>query len=93
MSQYRKFHTQDPDSAQEMEYNLGRLFHQIGQPSCAGKGLWTDAEGLFSHVARHYKKVLEIAEKRVGEASKVRDSFPLSAWEAELERKPRIICP
>lgn len=32
MSQYRKLHAQDPDSAQEVEYNFGRLFHQIGQP-------------------------------------------------------------
>ena len=31
MSQYRKLHAQDPDSAQEVEYNFGRLFHQIGQ--------------------------------------------------------------
>ena len=32
MSRYRKLHTQDPDGAQEMEYNFGRLFHQIYQP-------------------------------------------------------------
>ena len=32
MSQYRKIRTQDLDGAQEVEYNFGRLFHQIGQP-------------------------------------------------------------
>ena len=31
MSQYRKFRAQDSDSAQEVEYNFGRLFHQIGE--------------------------------------------------------------
>ena len=31
MSQYRKFRAQDPDSTQEVEYNFGRLFHQIGE--------------------------------------------------------------
>ena len=31
MSQYRKFRAQDQDSAQEVEYNFGRLFHQIGE--------------------------------------------------------------
>ncbi|KAF9647358.1 TPR-like protein, partial [Thelephora ganbajun] len=51
MSQYRKIGAPDPDGAQEVEYNFGRLFHQIG---------------LFSHAARHYEKALEIAEKRGG---------------------------
>ena len=31
MSQYRKLRVQDPDGDQEVEYNFGRLFHQIGQ--------------------------------------------------------------
>jgi len=31
MSQYRKIRAQDPHGAQEVEYNFGRLFHQIGQ--------------------------------------------------------------
>ena len=30
MSQYRKIRAQDPHGAQEVEYNFGRLFHQIG---------------------------------------------------------------
>ena len=32
MSQYRKIRARDSDSTQEVEYNFGRLFHQIGQP-------------------------------------------------------------
>jgi len=31
ISQYRKIRAQDPHGAQEVEYNFGRLFHQIGQ--------------------------------------------------------------
>ena len=39
MSQYRKIRARDPDGAQEVEYNFGRLFHQIGQPfSLCGGG-------------------------------------------------------
>jgi len=40
MSQYRKIRAQDPDGAQEAEYNFGRMFHQIGQPClfCEGGG-------------------------------------------------------
>ena len=44
--------------------------------SCA-EGLWTDTGGLFSHAARHYEKVLEIAEKRAGEALRPQGSYPL----------------
>ena len=38
MSQYRKIRAQDPDSTQEVEYNFGRLFHQIGWPFLCGAG-------------------------------------------------------
>jgi general transcription factor 3C polypeptide 3 (transcription factor C subunit 4) len=40
MSQYRKFRSQDPDGAQEVEYNFGRLFHQIG------KTFWFSGEAV-----------------------------------------------
>ncbi|KAG6915765.1 hypothetical protein DXG01_009970 [Tephrocybe rancida] len=48
LSQYRKLRTQNPQGLEEVEYNFGRAFHQLG---------------LYSHAVTHYERVLELAEK------------------------------
>ena len=58
MSQYRKIRAQDPDGAQEVEYNFGRLFHQIGQFFLA---LW---RGLKTDLAKAYFRMLHGTTRR-----------------------------
>ncbi|KAJ7594254.1 hypothetical protein C8J56DRAFT_926291 [Mycena floridula] len=50
LSQYRALRGLNYERLSEVEYNFGRTFHQLG---------------LFSHAAKHYEKVLELAEKQV----------------------------
>jgi general transcription factor 3C polypeptide 3 (transcription factor C subunit 4) len=48
LSQYRKLRGEDNTEMREIEYNFGRVFHQLG---------------LYSHAVKHYEHVLELAEK------------------------------
>ncbi|CCM04149.1 uncharacterized protein FIBRA_06311 [Fibroporia radiculosa] len=49
LSQYRSIRGENTDGVEEVEYNFGRAFQQLG---------------LHSLAARHYERVLELAEKR-----------------------------
>ncbi|KII83764.1 hypothetical protein PLICRDRAFT_118961 [Plicaturopsis crispa FD-325 SS-3] len=50
LSQYRVLRRASaPDKLDEIEFNFGRAFHQLG---------------LYSHAARHYERVLELVENR-----------------------------
>ncbi|KAH8103816.1 TPR-like protein [Cristinia sonorae] len=51
LTKYRRLRGDDAQCMDEVEYNFGRAFHQIG---------------LLTHAARHYERVLEIAEKHGG---------------------------
>jgi hypothetical protein len=48
LSQYRKLRGEDNTEMREIEYNFGRVFHQLG---------------LYSHAVKHYEHVLELADK------------------------------
>ncbi|EMD31266.1 hypothetical protein CERSUDRAFT_145423 [Gelatoporia subvermispora B] len=50
LSQYRKLRGADDVDMDEVEYNFGRAFHQLG---------------LYTHAVRHYERVLEMAEARL----------------------------
>ncbi|THH16344.1 hypothetical protein EUX98_g9314 [Antrodiella citrinella] len=52
LAKYRKIRGEDMEHLDEVEYNFGRAFHQLG---------------LLTHAARHYEQALEIAEKRMRE--------------------------
>ncbi|KAH6893966.1 hypothetical protein BKA70DRAFT_1160794 [Coprinopsis sp. MPI-PUGE-AT-0042] len=49
LTHYRKLRTKDPQTAREVEYNFGRIFHQLG---------------LYSYAVKHYETVLEMAESQ-----------------------------
>lgn len=70
LTRYRALRQVDVNEAEsdEVEYNFGRAFHQLGQevPSvvpCLVVVL-TDGIGLHSLAVKHYERVLEIAEKK-----------------------------
>ncbi|TFK26991.1 TPR-like protein [Coprinopsis marcescibilis] len=49
LSQYRNLRGKDPRTLREVEYNFGRIFHQLG---------------LYSYAVKHYERVLEMAEQQ-----------------------------
>jgi hypothetical protein len=56
----------------EVDFNFGRLFHQLGSSMHEHDLLGlTHHIGLFSHAARHYERVLEMAEGRIKEDADV----------------------
>lgn len=70
LSQYRKLRAPDPQGMGEVEYNFGRVFHQLGQYIFLAhllEALTLFVLGLYSHAVRHYECVLELAEKANGE--------------------------
>ncbi|TCD69113.1 transcription factor TFIIIC subunit tfc4 [Steccherinum ochraceum] len=50
LSKYRSLRGEDSSQVEEVEYNFGRAFHQLG---------------LLTHAARHYERVLEATETRL----------------------------
>ena len=50
LTKYRDLRGEDVDNADEVEYNFGRAFHQLG---------------LLTLAAKHYTRVLEIVEQRM----------------------------
>ncbi|KAJ7259647.1 TPR-like protein [Mycena rebaudengoi] len=59
MSRYRNLRAVDGDHVVEVEFNFGRLFHQLG---------------LYSHAARHYERALESATKNEMETECLREA-------------------
>ncbi|EAU87482.2 hypothetical protein CC1G_02241 [Coprinopsis cinerea okayama7 len=48
LSQYRALRSKSPRTVREVEYNFGRIFHQLG---------------LYSYAVKQYERVLELAER------------------------------
>ncbi|KAF8812960.1 TPR-like protein [Phlegmacium glaucopus] len=48
LSKYRNLRGTNTEGVREVEYNFGRMFHQLG---------------LYSHAVKHYERVLELAEQ------------------------------
>jgi len=64
-TQYRKLRGTSDAGVREVEYNMGRMFHQLGRLSilrapCYHSRLYL---GLYSHAVKHYERVLELADK------------------------------
>jgi general transcription factor 3C polypeptide 3 (transcription factor C subunit 4) len=66
LTQYRSIRLKDQANIDEVEFNFGRAFHQIGR-------LWSYRDpvpteifaGLFHHATKHYKRVLDSTERRM----------------------------
>jgi general transcription factor 3C polypeptide 3 (transcription factor C subunit 4) len=58
----------DETESDEVEYNFGRAFQQLGEevPSAGSRlvAVLTVGIGLHSLAVKHYERVLEIAEKK-----------------------------
>jgi len=48
LSKYRNLRGENTQGMNEVEYNFGRMFHQLG---------------LYSHAVKHYERVLKLAEQ------------------------------
>ena len=99
MSQYRKIRAQDPDGEQEVEYNLGRFFHQIGQLSlhCRWGSRLTNRRTVL---ARRTALRTGVGDRREKSWRGPQGAYSLEVFgrridalgrEAGLKRKPRTI--
>ena len=68
LTRYRALRQVDETESDEVEYNFGRAFQQLGEevPSAGSRPVTvlTVGIGLHSLAAKHYERVLEIAEKK-----------------------------
>jgi hypothetical protein len=66
LSKYRNLRGMHDKGMREVEYNFGRIFHQLGKSSVSLSFLPTNhflAPGLYSHAVKHYERVLDLADK------------------------------
>jgi general transcription factor 3C polypeptide 3 (transcription factor C subunit 4) len=66
LAQYRTLRGGDERDVDEVDFNFGRAFQQLG---------------LHSYAVMHYEKVLRAAEERLGLGSNVRFSWSLECSE------------
>jgi len=66
LTRYRALRQVDEAESDEVEYNFGRAFQQLGEevPSAGSRSALTLGIGLHSLAVKHYERVLEIAEKK-----------------------------
>ena len=66
LSKYRNLRGENTQGMYEVEYNFGRMFHQLGQVldlySC-NHLIKNCSLGLYSHAVKHYERVLKLAEQ------------------------------
>lgn len=66
LSKYRKLRGVHDRGMREVEFNFGRMFHQLGvwaylrRPFLISVDRFGDV-GLYSHAVKHYERVLEMA--------------------------------
>lgn len=66
LSKYRNLRGIHDKGVREVEYNFGRIFHQLGKSSVNSFVLRVTnffALGLYSHAVKHYERVLDLADK------------------------------
>ena len=67
LSKYRNLRGENAEGMREVEYNFGRMFHQLGTGSTViflQRSLSTIIFlGLCSHAVKHYERVLKLAEQ------------------------------
>lgn len=63
LTQYRNLRGTNPRGLGEVEFNFGRALHQLSEcPSCEPCSIWIMFLGLYSHAAKQYQKVIDMAE-------------------------------
>ena len=67
LSKYRNLRGENTQGMYEVEYNFGRMFHQLGRVLnlyILTTFLIKDCSlGLYSHAVKHYESVLKLAEE------------------------------
>jgi general transcription factor 3C polypeptide 3 (transcription factor C subunit 4) len=65
LSKYRNLRRGNTEGMREVEYNFGRMFHQLGRrPTLVFlQPHQIHYLGLYSHAVKHYERVLELAEQ------------------------------
>jgi len=71
LARYRNIRggTDDDEFADEVEYNFGRAFHQLG---------------LLSHAARHYERSLQLADKKLEDTNEIKGTAREAAYNLSL---------
>lgn len=68
LTRYRALRQVDGTESDEVEYNFGRAFQQLGNPPRGSPSMLlailTVGIGLHSLAVKHYERVLDIAEKK-----------------------------
>ena len=66
LSKYRNLRGENTQGMYEVEYNFGRMFHQLGQVLnlySYNLLIRTVLLGLYSHAVKYYERVLKLAEQ------------------------------
>ena len=65
LSKYRNLRGENTQGMNEVEYNFGRMFHQLGR--VLNIYIFSTSQrnflGLYSHAVKHYERVLKLAEQ------------------------------
>ena len=65
LSKYRNLRGENTQGMHEVEYNFGRMFHQLGRVLNLYSYNFSSKIflGLYSHAVKHYERVLNLAEQ------------------------------